>query len=57
MMLTKEFLAQHGRGEGGFLFYFFFSLKIFIEVSQVGPVVKSLPANAGDKRDVGSIPG
>ena len=25
--------------------------------SQVAPVVKNLPVNAGDKRDVGSIPG
>ena len=25
--------------------------------SQVGPVVKNLPASAGDVRDVGSIPG
>ena len=25
--------------------------------SQVAPVVKNLPANAGDVRDVGSIPG
>ena len=26
-------------------------------VPQVAPVVKSLPANAGDIRDVGSVPG
>ena len=43
-------------GEKGASFFFFLLLlKIFIEVSQVGPVVKSLTANAGDKRDVGSI--
>ena len=28
-----------------------------MEASQVAPVVKNLPANAGDKGDVGSIPG
>jgi len=30
---------------------------MFIRVSQVALVVKNLPANAGDIRDLGSIPG
>ena len=29
----------------------------YISLSQVPAVVKTLPANAGDKRDVDSIPG
>ena len=28
-----------------------------IQTSQVVPVLKNLPANAGDRRDVGLIPG
>ena len=30
---------------------------LFIWASQVAPVVKNLPANTGDIRDAGSIPG
>ena len=52
----------------GFLFVFFFwfcillvmqSLSILVCNAMYGaaPVLKNLPANAGDKRDVGSIPG
>ena len=33
------------------------STYIFLETSQVAQVVKNPPANAGDPKDVGSIPG
>ena len=36
---------------------FFGHNHLFIGASQVVPVVKSLPANAGDIRDAGFIPG
>ena len=32
-------------------------IKIYIRASQVALVVKNLPGNAGDIRDLGSIPG
>ena len=31
--------------------------KLLLRASQVAPMVKDLPANAGDVRDTGSIPG
>ena len=34
-----------------------FSSAYFLRASQVAPVVKNPPANAGDVRDMGSIPG
>ena len=42
------------------LLFCLFSLSrpsVYERVSQVAPVVKNLPANAGDTRDAGSIPG
>ena len=39
------------------LSYFLANLVYRAWASQVALVVKSLPANAGDKRDMGSIPG
>ena len=40
-----------------FLFFLFFGCDIKIGTSRVARVVKNLPANAGDIRDAGSIPG
>ena len=42
-----------------FCFVLFFNCSIvdFLRASQVVLVVKNLPANAGDKRDLGLIPG
>ena len=36
---------------------YYICICIFIRASQVAPVVKNLPTNSGDLRDVGSIPG
>ena len=36
---------------------YYICIRIFIRASQVALVVKNLPTNAGDLRDVGSIPG
>ena len=45
-----------------FFFRTFFSIMVYhwilsIGASQMAPVVKNLPARAGDVRDVGSVPG
>ena len=36
---------------------YYICISIFIRASQVAPMVKNLPTNSGDLRDVGSIPG
>ena len=36
---------------------FLFYINLFAGASQAALVVKNLPANAGDMRDAGSIPG
>ena len=36
---------------------FIYAIQYIYWVSQVAPVVKNLPANAGDIRDAGLIPG
>ena len=36
---------------------YFYSHVMYLWVSQVALVIKNLPANAGDRRDTGSIPG
>ena len=36
---------------------YFYSHVIYLWASQVALVIKNLPANAGDRRDTGSIPG
>ena len=40
-----------------FIIFIFHKGKSFWRSSQVGLVVKNTPANAGDMRDAGSIPG
>ena len=40
-----------------FLFFFLLPSILILGTSQVALVVKNLPANAGDIRDAGSIPG
>ena len=44
-------LAPSGKPNG------LYQIELFLRVSQVALVVKNLPANAGDLRDMGSIPG
>ena len=50
-------MAEERRlGEGGFQIIFSSSIKI-VMTSQVALVVNNLPANAGDIRHTGSVPG
>ena len=45
-----------GKIPGNLIFYSFKKRAEEISASQLAPVVKNLPTNAGDARDAGSIP-
>ena len=55
LLLLFEFLVSFLACLGFFLFLCWFLIEI--RASQVALVVKNLPANAGDTRDVGLVPG
>ena len=62
-LVLKKIWAGKSQGEGGFLFSGLHwpetsgQIPEYIGVSWVVLVAKNLPANAGDARDAGSIPG